>query len=251
MYDVVVLPGSLRRRSMSRRLAWALAAIAPKPLALDILELEPLAMYNEDLERVLPPPWRGFRARIRRADAVLLITPEYGRSIPGVLANALDVGSHPCNDHAWSGKPCAVISHSPDQLGGFGANHQVRESLVFLNMPILPQPQVYLANSATLLDAQNVFRCAETRAHLDSFLDAFAHWIGDVTRADRTIDLRRSASDRNASLASAEGGAGASTLTMGRMDDSVIRSDAAHVVDPVAYGGLVGPGSGRATLLLP
>lgn len=193
MHDVIVLIGSLRRASISRRLASALADIAPPSMALEIIDLAELAMYNEDLEHESPEPWRVFRERVRRADAVLVITPEYNRSIPAVLKNALDVGSRPYGHSVWDGKPCAVISQSPGPLGGFGANHHLRQCMVFLNMPTLQQPEAYLVGSNELLDEQGEFRAAETGTYLSKVLDSFARWIGRVAAERPAAVLRQSA----------------------------------------------------------
>jgi chromate reductase len=131
--DVAVLVGSLRQASISRRIAQALTLIAPASLALDLVELRDLPMYDEDLEADLPAAWRRLRERIARADALLFITPEYNRSIPGVLKNAIDVASRPYGASVWDGKPGAIVSLSPGGMGAFGANHHLRQSLVFLN----------------------------------------------------------------------------------------------------------------------
>src|SRR5512138_3676265 len=118
--------------------ARALAALAPPQLALEIVEIRDLPLYDADLDGASPPAaWIAFRDRIRRADAVLFVTPEYNRSVPGALKNALDVGSRPYGQSAWDRKPGAVISVSPGAIGGFGANHHLRQSLVFLDMPAL------------------------------------------------------------------------------------------------------------------
>lgn len=129
--DVAVLVGSLRKESINRKLALALEKLAPASLRLEIVQIGDLPLYNQDLEdQGAPPSWVTFRDRIRAADAVLFITPEYNRSVPGVLKNALDVGSRPYGISAWNGKPGAVAGASPGVLGGFGAVHHLRQSLV-------------------------------------------------------------------------------------------------------------------------
>jgi chromate reductase len=124
--DVAVLVGSLRRESFTRKMALALIGLAPPTLRLEIVEIKQLALYDEDLEQQPPASWVAFRDRVRRADAVLFATPEYNRSVPGVLKNAIDVGSRPYGSSVWQGKPGAVMSVSPGAIGGFGANHHLR-----------------------------------------------------------------------------------------------------------------------------
>jgi chromate reductase len=150
---------------------------------LEQVEIRDLPLYDQDLETDRPPAaWAAFRARIARADAVLFATPEYNRSVPGVLKNAIDVGSRPYGKAAFGGKPAAVVSVSPGALGAFGANHHLRQSLVFLGMPTLAQPEVYLGNVASLLDAQGKVANDGTRELLRRFGEAFAAWI-ERTRA--------------------------------------------------------------------
>jgi chromate reductase len=175
--DVAVLVGSLRRGSYNRRLALAIAALAPPTLSLEIVDIRDLALYDEDLEADAPPSWRALRERVRRAEAVLFVTPEYNRSVPGALKNALDVASRPTGHSAWKGKPCAVISLSPGAIGGFGANHHLRQSLVFLDMPVLQQPEAYLGNAARLFDADGGIREESTREFVRGFVEAFARFV--------------------------------------------------------------------------
>src|SRR5215469_16206715 len=137
---VAVLVGSLRKESFNRKMANALIAMAPAPLKLEIVEIRQLPLYNQDDDATPPAPSVAFKARVQRADAVLFVTPEYNRSVPGVLKNAIDIASRPYGKSSFDGKPAAVISVSPGGAGGFGANHHLRQSLVFLNMPVLQQP---------------------------------------------------------------------------------------------------------------
>ena len=177
--DVAVLVGSLRKASYNRRMAHALAALAPDTLHLDIVEIGQLPLYDQDLDDENRPPshWRAFRERIKRADAVLFVTPEYNRSVPGCLKNAIDVGSRPYGQSAWNAKPAAVISVSPGAIGGFGANHHLRQSLVFLNMPVLQQPEAYVGNAAGLFADDGSVADESSRKFLTSFVAAFARWI--------------------------------------------------------------------------
>ena len=142
---VAVLVGSLRKESYSRKIAHALMGLAPANLDCRIVEIADLPLYNEDLDANPLDPWTRFRAEIRAADAVLIVTPEYNRSVPGGLKNAIDVGSRPYGHSVWDGLPTGIVSISPSRLGGFGANHHIRQSLVFLNMPVMQQPEAYIA----------------------------------------------------------------------------------------------------------
>jgi len=175
--NVAVLVGSLRRESFNRKMAHALVAQAPASLKFEIVEIAELSQYNQDLDEAPPPTWVSFREKIKAKDAVLFVTPEYNRSVPGVLKNAIDVGSRPYGHSAWSGKPGAVVSVSLGAIGGFGANHHLRQSLVFLNVPAMPQPELYIGNAAALFDAEGKVKSEETRKLLQKFVDAFAAWI--------------------------------------------------------------------------
>jgi len=178
--DVAVVVGSLRKESLNRKMAKALIELAPASLKLEVVEIGDLPLYNEDLEADLPPAWSTFRERIRRADAVIFVTPEYNRGIPGGLKNAIDVGSRPYGKSVWDGKPAAVVSVSPGAIGGFGANHHLRQSLVFLNMPVLQQPEAYIGGAAKMFDADGKLANADTRGFLSKILTAFDAWVKTV-----------------------------------------------------------------------
>ena len=138
-------------------------------------DLDPM---NQDLDENPPQPWEALRQSIRSASAVLFITPEYNRSVPGVLKNAIDIASRPYGHSVFDAKPAAIVSHSPGAVGGFGANHALRQSLSFLNMPTLPQPEVYLANVASMFDDAGTLTDASARGFLTTFMTTFAAWIG-------------------------------------------------------------------------
>jgi chromate reductase, NAD(P)H dehydrogenase (quinone) len=174
--NVAVLVGSLRKESFNRKLARAAIELAPPALKLDILEIGQLPLYNADLEADLPAAWVEFRQRLRAALAVLFVTPEYNRSVPGVLKNAIDVASRPKETSVVRGKPAAVISVSIGAIGGFGANHHLRQSLVFLNMPALPE-EAYIGQAASLFDEQGKLTKPDTREFVGKFLAAFDRWI--------------------------------------------------------------------------
>jgi chromate reductase len=177
-YDVAVVVGSLRKESFSRKLALAFAQLAPANLKLEIVELGALPLYNQDDDATPSAAVVAFKARIQKADAVLFVTPEYNRSLPGVLKNAIDIASRPYGKSAWDGKPAAVVSNSPGAIGGVGANYALRQSLVFLNMPTLQQPEAYIGHVAQLFDATpgHITNDA-TREFMTKFMAAFGAWI--------------------------------------------------------------------------
>ena len=176
-FDVGVLVGSLRKQSWSRKLALALRGTAPPTLALEIIEIGAMSMYNFDDEPDPPPPWLDFRNRIRALDAVLVVTPEYNRSIPSVLKNAIDVGSRPKGHSAFAGKPAAVISISPGAMGGYGANQHVRQSLACLDVAVMPFPEAYIGGIDRAFGDDGRIAVDSTRAFLDGFMRTFASWV--------------------------------------------------------------------------
>ena len=175
--QVAVIVGSLRKESLNRKMAIALAAMAPAGLQLEIVEIGNLPLFNQDTEANPVAAVTEFKSTITAADAVLFITPEYNRSMPGVLKNAIDVGSRPYGKSAWSKKPGAVISVSPGKLSAFGANHHLRQCLVFLDVPAMPQPEAYIGNAASLFDDQGALVDQSTRESMQKFLDAFSSWV--------------------------------------------------------------------------
>ena len=181
--DIAVFVGSLRKESLNRKLAKALEELAPSSLKLDIVEIGQLPLYNQDFDEDPSPVYVEFRARVRAADGVLFITPEYNRSVPGALKNALDVASRPYGQSAWNGKPGAVISASPGAIGGFGANHHLRQSLVFLNVPAMQQPEAYIGGADKLFDASGKLASDGTRKFLQQFIEAFTNWVAINTKS--------------------------------------------------------------------
>jgi chromate reductase len=175
---VAVLVGSLRKASWTRKVALAMAELAPASMMLELIEIGDLPAYNEDLEADVPAAWARFREQMHGAGAVLFATPEYNRSVPGFLKNAIDVGSRPYGKSVWNGKPAAVVSVSPGALAAFGANHHLRQSLVFLDMPALQQPEAYVGHANTLFDDAGKLNNDGTRAFLGKFMAAFETLIG-------------------------------------------------------------------------
>jgi chromate reductase len=176
-YKVAVLVGSLRKASFSRQVALAADKLAPATLNCSIVEIGDLNLYDEDAEAETPPAWAVFRTAMKSADAVLFVTPEYNRSVPGVLKNAIDVGSRPYGQSVFDGKPAAVISVSPGAIGAFGANHHLRQSLVFLNVPTMQQPEAYVGGAAKLFDEAGEFTNPGTRDFIGKFMTAFGLWV--------------------------------------------------------------------------
>jgi chromate reductase len=175
--DIAVLNGSLRRASIGARLATAIAGLAPESLAFSSVPIGEMPLYNQDLEEDVPPAWRAFRERIAACDGILFVTSESNRSIPSPLKNAIDVGSRPFGKSVWNGKPALVVSHSQGLLGGFGANHHLRQALMCLNVAAMPGPEIYLSHSAKLLDDAGAFAAADTRDFLAGAVGAFDRWL--------------------------------------------------------------------------
>ncbi len=178
--DVALLTGSLRQRSFSRQMGRAASRLSPRGMTLSIVEIGDMPHYNEDLESSPPAAFTRFRERIRAADAVLFVTPEFNRGIPGVLKNAVDVGSRPWGKSIWSGKPAAVISTSPGTVGGFGAHHQLRQVLMGVNMSTMAYPEAYIGGVAKLFDEAGELVDASTREFVTGFLRSFRTWIDQL-----------------------------------------------------------------------
>jgi chromate reductase len=175
MYDVAVFVGSLRRDSFSRKVALALADLAPDALKLRLVEIGHLPFYNPDDEGL--PAWTAFREQVRAADAFLFVTPEYNRGLPAVLKNAIDVGSRPYGANAWAGRPGGVVSVTPGHLGAFGANHHLRQSLVCLDVAAMPAPEAYLSGAGGYFDTEGRLVKEDTRAFLVKFITSFEAWV--------------------------------------------------------------------------
>jgi chromate reductase len=162
-------------------MAKAFIAIAPKTLVFKILEIGELQMYNQDLDETPPAAWTKFRNQLNDFDGILFVTPEYNRSVPAVLKNAIDVGSRPYGKSSWNGKPAAVVSVSPGNIGGFGANHHLRQSLVFLNVPVMAQPEAYIGNAGDLFDKYGNLINESTLEFSQKFMLAFSEWVTKIT----------------------------------------------------------------------
>lgn len=176
---IAVIVGSLRKDSLNRKMAKVLMALAPSTLSLQIIEIGNLPLYNQDLDDADPAPeaWLHFRKQIKACDGVIFVTPEYNRSIPGVLKNAIDVGSRPYGSSVWSKKPGAVISVSPGAIGGFGANQHLRQTFVFLDIPVLQQPEAYIGQAGSLFNEQGELTNENTQTFLNNFINTYANWV--------------------------------------------------------------------------
>ena len=177
MKKIGIVVGSLRKNSFNRSVANYIASILPEGYEADFLDYGQVEIYNQDLDDAPLASWTQFREAVKPVDALLFVTPEYNRSIPGGLKNALDVGSRPYGQSVWNAKPGAVVSVSPGAIGGFGANHHLRQVLSFLNIFLLQQPEVYLGHVDSSLDEEGRVVSENTQKLLKTFTDAFVAWI--------------------------------------------------------------------------
>ena len=184
MKKIAVIVGSLRKESWTRKIALNLIKLAPSSLSLEIVEIGQLPLYNQDLDDENKPAsaWTAFREKMQSFDGVLFATPEYNRSVPAPLKNAIDVGSRPYGKSVWNGKPTAVVSVSPSAIGAFGANQHLRQSFVFLNMPCMQMPEAYIGNVNTLIDNEGKITKEDTIKFLQTFMNAFADWVQAIKK---------------------------------------------------------------------
>lgn len=179
MKHLALIVGSLRQGAYTRLVAQALVELAPPTLELNEVGIGELPLYNQDLEAQTPPAqWREFRDHIRQSDGVVFVTPEYNRGMPGALKNAIDVGSRPPKESVWRGKPALVISQTPGRLGAMAAHQQLRLTLSVSGSPVMPAPEVYLAEVGKLLGPDGKLTAADTRKLLASALNDFDTWVG-------------------------------------------------------------------------
>lgn len=179
-YKIAILVGSLREASINRKVARSICAIRGDNLECEMVEIGGLPLYNEDIDRPgkVPDEYQRFRDEIRSADGVLFVSPEYNRGIPGALKNAIDVGSRPYGKSAFEGKPAAVVTVSPGAVGGFGANHQLRQASVFLDMPMMQQPESYLGNvTDDKFDEDGCLKDGPLKAFVTRIAHAFHDWV--------------------------------------------------------------------------
>ena len=223
---VSVVIGSLRKESFSRKVAKALIAEAPASLECRIVEIADLPMYNEDLDAQPPQQWTRFRDAIRSSQAVLFVTPEYNRSIPGCLKNAVDVASRPSGKSVLDGRPAGVVSVTPYKLGAFGANHAIRQTFVYLNMPVMQQPEAYVSSAGELFDEKGALKSKETREFLSQFMAAFDKWIARIAGGVEAESFESFMQKRTAAAQAYVNG------DAGPLDEIVARSGAASFFPP-------------------
>lgn len=174
---IAVIVGSLRKESYNRKIANELIRLADGKLDLQIVEIGNLPLYNEDSDQNPPQEWKDFRQQIKDSDGILIVSPEYNRTIPGALKNAIDVGSRPYGSSVWPGKPGAVITSSVSSLGGLAANHHIRQAFVFVDVPLMQQPEAYIGNSAKIFKEDGKTVVPDTEKFLQNFVDAFQKWV--------------------------------------------------------------------------
>lgn len=184
-HRIAIIVGSIRKGSLNRRLAKAICGCAPDSLDCRIVEIADLPLYDPDLDEDAPAPWRRFRDEVRDCNGVLFVTPEYNRSLPGALKNAVDVGSRPYGQSVFAKKPAAIVTASPGATGGFGANHHLRQCCVFLDMPVMAQPEAYLGHVSDGKFTDEGGIADESLVTLiDKLGKAFAGWV-DLIHAGR------------------------------------------------------------------
>ena len=185
-YKIAILVGSLREGSINRKIARSICALRNDNLDCSMIEIGDLPLYNQDFDELAeqPEPYVRFRERIAAADGVLFVSPEYNRGVPGVLKNAIDVGSRPYGKSVWTGKPAAIVTASPGAIGGFGANHQIRQACVFLNMPVMQQPEAYLGRvSDDSFDADGCLKEGGLKELVGKLAHAFHDWVDVIHRS--------------------------------------------------------------------
>ena len=187
-YKIAIVVGSLRKDSINRKVAMSLCAMAHERLNCDIVPIADLPLYNQDSDANPPEQYVRFRKEIAAADGVLFVTPEYNRGVPGVLKNAIDAGSRPYGHSVWNQMPAAIVSASPGSIGGFGANHQVRQAAVFLNMPVMQHPEAYLGHvTDDSFDADGCLKDGPLKDLVLSLSKAFGDWVHLIHESRRLL----------------------------------------------------------------
>ena len=187
-YKIAIIVGSLREGSINRKVARSICALRGDNLDCSMIEIGDLPLYNQDLDANPPEQWRRFRQQIGSADGILFCSPEYNRGIPGVLKNAIDVGSRPYGQSVFDKKPAAIVTASPGSIGGFGSNHQIRQAAVFLNMPVMQQPEAYLGHvSDDSFDADGCLKEGPLKELITVLAHAFAGWVDMIIRSRQLL----------------------------------------------------------------
>ena len=199
-YKIAILVGSLRKDSINRKVARSICAIRGDNLDCSMIEIGDLPLYNQDLDADPPEQWVRFREQVGSADGVLFVSPEYNRGIPGVLKNAIDVGSRPYGESVFDKKPAAIVTASPGGIGGFGSNHQIRQAAVYLNMPIMAQPEAYLGNvSDNSFDESGCLNDGPLKDVITMLAHAFSGWVETILRSRQMLaeDAAHAASQKD------------------------------------------------------
>jgi chromate reductase, NAD(P)H dehydrogenase (quinone) len=189
-HKIAIIVGSLREGSINRKVARSICALRGDNLDCSMVEIGDLPLYNQDFDSLpqQPEQYLRFREQVRSADGVLFVSPEYNRGIPGVLKNAIDVGSRPYGQSVWDKKPAAVVTASPGSIGGFGSNHQIRQSCVFLNMPVMQQPEAYLGHvSDDSFDPAGCLKDGPLKDLVTGLAHAFADWVEMIHRSRQLL----------------------------------------------------------------
>ena len=187
-YKIAIIVGSLREGSLNRKMARAICKMRDDNLDCSIVEIGDLPLYNQDDDANPPESYVRFRRQVAEADGVLFVSPEYNRGIPGVLKNAIDVGSRPYGQSAFDKKPAAIVTVSPGAIGGFGANHQIRQAAVFLNMPVMQQPEAYLGHvTDDSFDEDGSVKEGPLKQLVTTIAHSFHDWVEMITRSRQLL----------------------------------------------------------------
>jgi chromate reductase len=187
-YKIAIIVGSLREGSINRKVARSICALRGDNLDCSMVEIGDLPLYNQDYDANPPEQYVRFRKQIAEADGVLFCSPEYNRGIPGVLKNAIDVGSRPYGQSVFDKKPAAIVTASPGSIGGFGANHQIRQACVFLNMPVMQQPEAYLGHvTEDSFDDSGHLKEGPLKQLVTSLAHAFHDWVDMIHRSRQLL----------------------------------------------------------------
>ncbi|HTB04527.1 MAG TPA: NAD(P)H-dependent oxidoreductase [Bradyrhizobium sp.] len=176
-YNIVVIVGSIRKESFTLKIANTLAKLAPASLKLDVTTLQGISFFNQDLEATPPADWLAFREKLQKSNGVLFVTPEYNRSIPGVLKNAIDVGSRPYGKSSFLGKPTGIVSNSPGPLGGVSAAKHLQNILPGISGPIMGQPEIYLNAIGDAFDDRGECSKETLLKVMQQYIDAYAAFV--------------------------------------------------------------------------
>jgi chromate reductase len=187
-YKIAIIVGSLRKGSLNRRVARSICGLRGDNLDCSMIEIGDLPLYNQDLDGNPPEQWTRFRQQVAAADGVLFVSPEYNRGIPGALKNAIDIGSRPYGQSVFDKKPAAIVTASPGSIGGFGSNHQIRQACVFLNMPVMQQPEAYLGHvTDDSFGEDGCLKEGPLKGLVTTLAHAFHDWVEMIHRSRQLL----------------------------------------------------------------